>query len=364
MQNTGKNNSFIRVWLPWVIPFTCIAFILLLRLFPAFIETRFSNGAYVAISTLQRAFTGLFAISLGDVLYIATALWLLFKLGRLLYKIFKKQLTRRQFAANAGKLTRQLLWVYIVFNLLWALNYNRLGIAYQLQLQPQPYTRQDLEKLICLLIDKTNHERRAIGNDSLPQPDVQQIFGQCRVAYDSIALRYPFLRYRQPSVKSSLFNKWGKYFGFTGYYNPFSGEAQVRTDIPRILLPYTTCHEMAHQLGYASESEANFAGYLACSSVQDHYFRYSVYMDLYKYAAYELLEMDPTARHGWELDSLVKEDLRQIRVFFMGQQNKVSPVMNSLYNQYLKANQQAAGINSYNEVIGWLIAYYKKYHTL
>ena len=32
-----------------------------------------------------------------------------------------------------------------------------------------------------------------------------------------------------------------------------------------------------------------------------------------------------------------------------------------MYDQYLKMNKQLAGINSYNEVIGWLLAYQKKY---
>lgn len=365
MHNAGKNNNFIRLWLKWAFPLALIAVIILLKFFPTTIEKSYSSKAYIGISTFLRAFTRLLPVSIGDLFYAMITISLLLQLIRFIRKWIKKQLIRQTVWHGLGKMVRQLLWVYIIFNLFWGLNYNRLGIAWQLHLQPKPYNKEELEKLVCLLIEKTNAERKAIGTDSLlPQPATTAIFTQCIQAYDSIALRFPFLEYHQPAVKGSIFNSLGKYFGFTGYYNPFSGEAQVRTDVPRVLLPYTTCHEIAHQLGYASESEANFVGYLACSAVQDHYFRYSVYMDLYKYAAYELLYLDPNAGHGWELDSLVKQDMQNIRNFFLGQQNRVSPVMNSLYDQYLKANQQESGIESYNEVIGWLLAYYRQYHTL
>jgi hypothetical protein len=49
--------------------------------------------------------------------------------------------------------------------------------------------------------------------------------------------------------------------GFGGYLNPFT-EAQVNYLGPMYSFPMTA-HEMAHQMGYASESECNFIGFLA-----------------------------------------------------------------------------------------------------
>ena len=40
----------------------------------------------------------------------------------------------------------------------------------------------------------------------------------------------------------------------------YSGEAQVNDRIPKTGYPTTTCHEMAHQIGFAAENEANFVG--------------------------------------------------------------------------------------------------------
>ena len=126
-------------------------------------------------------------------------------------------------------------------------------------------------------------------------------------------------------------------------------------------MPYVACHEIAHQLGYAIEDEANFVGYLACSRSSNLYFQYSVYLDLYKYAAMELLMMNIEEKNGWQLDSLVRKDLRDIRNFFNKQSNDISPVMSQIYGQYLKANQQDRGLESYNDVVGLLIAYKKKF---
>jgi hypothetical protein len=50
--------------------------------------------------------------------------------------------------------------------------------------------------------------------------------------------------------------------GFSGYLKLFTNEAQV--NIARcIAFPMTTNHEMAHQMGFASETECNFIGFLA-----------------------------------------------------------------------------------------------------
>ena len=61
------------------------------------------------------------------------------------------------------------------------------------------------------------------------------------------------------------------------------------------------------------------------------------------------------------LDSLVRKDRKEIRDFFYRRENKISPIVSTMYDQYLKMNKQLAGIDSYNEIIGWLLAYQKKY---
>jgi hypothetical protein len=219
-----------------------------------------------------------------------------------------------------------------------------------------------VEAIVCELVDKgEQHPERPLAMIHCSTWASEEIYAKSYKGYENLSQEHPAFAYHNPSIKKSLYSNVSHYMGFTGYYNPFSGEAQVSGDLPNILVPYIACHEMAHQLGYASESEANFVGYLACRSANDKYFTYSVYMDLYKYAARELFMKDLHTVHGWELDSLVRKDFRDIRRFFDKKENKLSPVFSGMYNQYLKANQQERGIESYNDVIGLLIAYRNKY---
>jgi hypothetical protein len=155
----------------------------------------------------------------------------------------------------------------------------------------------------------------------------------------------------------------GDYLGYTGYYNPFTGEAQVNTTVPVFVQPFTTCHEMGHQLGYAKENEANFAGYLSGKSSADPSFTYSVYFDLYNYGIRELYGRDSVLAIALNKQKplQVKKDMIALRKFYDKYENPIEPYIRKLYGQYLRANEQPAGMQSYNEVMAFLIAYYKKY---
>ena len=101
----------------------------------------------------------------------------------------------------------------------------------------------------------------------------------------------------------------------------------MRKDLPTILNPAILCHEVAHQLGYASESEASFVGYLTAKYSSNPYLQYSMYLDLLgyslneqyllyakeNYAAFEQVVKNNRER----MDSLVKNDRKEIRDFFM-----------------------------------------------
>lgn len=350
-----------KFWSKWILPVGLVVSILLLKFFPGLIERYYSNGLYLYISRFLRIITGWVGISVGDIFYAALVIRLVFWTFNSIKAIVRKQVTWKKFGLGCFEVVRMVLWVFIWFNLAWGLNYTRLGVAYQLKLEPVKYSKEEVESIVCELVDKVNASRRAIQDDSLQPTPFKETYATAFAGYSNLAKEHAGFAYQNQSIKKSLYSKVSHYIGFTGYYNPFSGEAQVSSDLPNILVPYIACHEMAHQLGYASESEANFVGYLACRSANNKYFTYSVYMDLYKYAARELFLKDFSTTHGWELDSLVRKDFRDIRKFFDKKENRVSPVFSSMYNQYLKANQQERGIESYNDVIGLLIAYRNKY---
>lgn len=155
----------------------------------------------------------------------------------------------------------------------------------------------------------------------------------------------------------------GNYTGFTGYYNPFTAEAQLNTTVPKFLHPFIACHEVAHQLGYAKEMEANFVGYLAGSNSGDPLIKYSVYLDIFLYSYRNLFIIDSISAKGYkdQLTPAVMKDLKEWADFNRNHSSVVEPLVRMVYGLYLRGNQQPQGVLSYDEVTGFIIAYYKKF---
>ncbi len=253
--------------------------------------------------------------------------------------------------------------VYIIFNIFWGINYNRKALAEQLNLHLSKKDTTDLKTIERLLLIKVNESKQVLIDQHTPYPANKELFRRAFVCYKQAEKLYPFLINKHRSVKRSMFGLLGNYFGFTGYYNPFTGEAQVNTRVPRFILPYTTSHEIAHQLGYAKEEEANFAGYLAATSSTDTLFHYSTYLDLFVYANRQLFFLDSAAAKSFTTQLLpeVKADIIEWRKFLNKYRNPLEPVIRWAYGNYLRANEQPKGMTSYDEVISDLIAFYKKY---
>ncbi len=330
---------------------------------PPRVESQYANGIYQPITRFLRYLFGWLPFSLGDILYGAAVIWVIWKLVKGIRALFKKKVTRRSFSAGCLKALNILLIIYIFFNLLWGINYNRVGIAEQLNLKMEKYSLDDLKKINGLLVEKVNTSKRSLLNQSKTYPTYNQLFARVQKAYVNTEAVYPFLQYHPMSLKPSLWSWLGNYMGFTGYYNPFTGEAQVNTMVPKFLQPFTTCHEVAHQLGYAKEMEANFVGYLAAAGSGDTLLHYSVYLDLFMYSNRNLFRSDSVASRefGKQLIPEVKADLDEWRAFMRKHRNPVEPVFRWIYGIYLERNQQPEGVLSYDEVTGFLIAYYKKF---
>lgn len=331
---------------------------------PLWVERYYVNGIYPVISSGLRYLLGWLPISFGDILYGAIIVWLICQ-AVLVFKLIRKRIFSKRLIAG---FTRRIFFtgmlVYILFYGLWGLNYSRMGIASQLGLSEVKYTSNDLDSLVLVLHERLN------ANAALLTPAMRDsfktkknLFANAALLYKIAETRYPFLSYKGYSVKPSIFSYLGNYLGFQGYYNPFTGEAQVNTTIPLCVEPFVASHEIAHQLGYAKESEANFVGFLACRMHPSVNFKYSVYFDMYHYAIRELRYADSLKALAYDstLHLQVKRDVEDYRAFYKKYRNPVEPYIDKMYSYFLKANNQPKGKESYNEVVTWLIAYYKKY---
>ena len=330
------------------------------------IETGYSSHFSPSFSRFLRKCLGGLPFSIGDFLYGLLAFWISWSCIKFFRQIFRRDRELKRTVYLFHAMLRLFIFcssMYIIFNIFWGINYNRKGIAWQLRLDMKKYRQSDLEEINCLLIEKINLSKKTLTVYQIRYPSNKVLYGMVCAAFKNASGQYPFLAYQPSSLKTSMWGWLGNYTGFTGYYNPFTGEAQLNTTVPKFLHPFIACHEVAHQLGYAKEMEANFVGYLAASASSDPGFRYSVYLDLFTYANRNLFLQDSaTAKlYRRELDTAVIADLKEWARFNRKHQSPVEPVVRWIYGKYLEGNSQPQGLLSYDEVTAFIISYYKKF---
>ena len=189
----------------------------------------------------------------------------------------------------------------------------------------------------------------------------REILAAAADSYDVLAGEFPFLEMEARAPKAFAASRALSRLNFTGFYFPFTGEANVNIDSPAALLGATVCHEMAHQRGIASEQECNFLGILAAVRSDKAAYRYSGYLEGYLYLANALYRTDGDA---WReiRESLPDEvlcDLQANNRYWAQFEGPVKETAQTVYDEFLKANGDENGIRSYGMVVDLLLAYYE-----
>ena len=137
----------------------------------------------------------------------------------------------------------------------------------------------------------------------------------------------------------------------SGYYFPWSGEAQIDGDMPRSLWPRVAAHEKAHQRGFARENEATVIGLITCLESPDPTVFYGGTLGLFVAFDRELARVDKEARARiWkELPPQVTETLRVEAAFWKSHEGVAGKVSERVNDTYLKAQGVKSGVGSYAE---------------
>lgn len=348
-----------------ILPVLLIAQIIVLKIasfFPQWIERIYSNGLYVYISNGSRVLFGWIPFSVGDVIYFIFGFFIL----RWIFRKFKQKKTdeRQNWKTISLEILSFFSVFYFLFHLLWATNYHRVPLFEKMQIQKE-YSDADLLDFTKKLIAKTNDiHSKIVKNDSLKvifPYSQQQVFATNLKGYEKLSNDYPFFKYENASIKKSLLSLPLTYMGFAGYLNPFTNEAQVNDMLPMPNFPTTAAHEMAHQLGYASESEANFIGYLASIKNDDLYYQYSGYSFALKYCLRNwkvrdekvLDQLLPTIHPG------ILKNYEDSKKFWDQYESFIETGFKIFYDHFLKFNQQKDGLDSYSKFVDLMVNYYK-----
>ena len=316
----------------------------------SWIDLFYVDGIYRYLSPITLALTSRLPFSVGDVLYILFIIYLVSKLWHL-SKIF-----RWKALVNLAGITSLLLFV---FHIQWGFHYHRTPLS-EIWNMKNNYSIEELHNLTTDLIKSSNEIHNSLTVDStaavvIPYKREELLL----IATNSIRRFYD---YPHQNVKVSLLSTPLSYMGYSGYLNPFTLEAHVNSKQPKLRILTTATHEIAHQLGYAAEEEANFIGIKIAMNSENAYMRYAGHTLALQYCLQSLRKSDHNRYEESikQINSGILENYKDIQRFWKSYQNPFEPLFKKTYDQFLKANNQTAGIASYNLVVGLLLHQHNK----
>ena len=327
---------------------------------PEFVEKYYSNGIYPVISYFLRTLLGWIPFSVGDLLYT------------LLFVLATRQIIKNWKSIKAKPLlflkdiAVVLSIVFFLFHFLWGMNYYRQPITQNLGIETE-YSLKELTDFTNYLIEKSNQYQTEITGDTISPVQIpysrKEIFDKTKEGYAILEKSYPDFKYSRKSLKSSIYSVPLTYMGYGGYLNPFTNEAQVNGITPLFRLPTVSGHEVGHQLGYSAEDDTNFIGFLVTVKNTDPYFKYAAYSHALSYCLSDLSRKDNEKFKVLieQINPGVKANFREVSEFWKSYENPLEPIFKSIFNAFLKANNQKEGIKSYHGVVELLINYDAKY---
>lgn len=328
----------------------------------SWIEQYYSMGIFTYIADILSFFYSAIPFSMGDVFYVL----LIFIMIKWIIGLFFTR--KHQLKNKLLQMTSFLAVVYFIFNLFWGLNNYRLPIHEKLALSPD-YSTQELRNLSCKLIDAVNKEQSILAPaDTLAVefPTKNDFGSSVQQSYVTMKNHPLITRLPASRVKSSLFSTALTYAGFSGYYNPFTNESQINALVPEFRKPTIMAHEKAHQIGYAKENEANFLACLTTIHSRDRFLRFSGLCYALKYCLKDLYFRDQLSQKALldDLNPGVIKNFKKLSVFWSKYDNPFEPIMKVVYGNFLKANNQPKGMETYNYVVALLVNYYQQESTL
>jgi hypothetical protein len=289
--------------------------------------------------------------SVGDILYILAAVAVVFTIGRWVCFSVRFPSHKHVIAASLLHSVSFVGVVYIVFLLGWGGNYYKQPLSKFWKLPQSPPPDAQIISFDRWLISRIN--AYAPGYRQLPLKALNE---RAVLYYSTYTDGHG--NARGLKVKPSVFGFWMQHLGIQGYYNPFTGEAQINRFLPPFMLPYVICHEMAHQIGIAAEDDANLLAYAVGTSPPDSLFRYSVYLNLWMYTHNRVREIDSVLARSlrFSLNKLSLSHLDTLRAIRRRYDSDVADYSGAIYHGYLRLHNQKDGIGSYAHVVASALA--------
>ena len=268
---------------------------------------------------------------------------------------------KRLYAAVINLLAAGLA-VYAGFCMLWGVYYYGNDFMTRSGLKNDNISVEQLETVTEYFAALVNEYSSQVPRDAdgTYVADRDAILRRSNEVYANVEETLPCLSGPAVRAKGVYFSRVMSYTDFTGFFFPFTAEANVNTDFPPALFASTVAHELAHQRGVAKEQEANFAAVLASLEYGDAEYCYSACMLAYTHLGNALYSADYDA---WKsiyltLNEDVRRDFAANREYWAQFETPVQKVSNTVYEGFLHSYDQTMGLKSYGACVDLLVNYY------
>ena len=254
------------------------------------------------------------------------------------------------------------LSIYVGMTFLWGVNYYTDTFQEKSGIYGRGATVTELEELTTIFAqgvletwDKVERDENGLFAESR-----EEILEAAPYIYQNLYEEFPFLEMEDRVPKAPVFSNFISMLDFSGFYFPFTGEANLNVHSPAMYLPATVVHELAHLRGIASEQECNFLGIVGATASENPAYQYSGWLMGYVYAGNALYRADPEAWAAIRatIPEEVVADLRYHSQYWASFEGTINKVASNTYDSFLKGYGDKDGIRSYGTVVDMLITYY------
>jgi hypothetical protein len=289
---------------------------------------------------------GFIPLSIGDIFYVVFAIAIIVALYRWLYYAARVRTYKHRLGHSLLRGVVSIGILYVLFFIGWGGNYYKPTLTEYWKLDKITWAEDStLFAFDEYLVKQINHY--APQYRAVPFKDLDKRAKRYYIQYTNGKARQFGL-----NAKASMFGFWMQHFGIQGYYNPFTGEAQVNKYLPSFMLPYVIAHEMAHQSGIAAEEDANLMAYVVGTQANDVAFRYSAYFNLWLYTNARVRMADSVKANLLkdQLNPITQSHIDTLLEIRRRYRSVFSKYSGEMYDSYLKLHNQKDGIRSYNRV--------------
>lgn len=322
-------------------------------------------GIQLFFSKILYSISSRFSFSIGDLFYTLLILLAVFFVFVMIFRLIKKDYLK--FRKTLATVFYILSGFYLTLYLFWGFNYYRTPIkdSYNVELD----TVDELKRLAEFYYSKAmiyrtlvNENERGVFEAKITASELE---AEILKSKEKLAA-YPEMRfsgYSKPNLKKSTYSKMSSYLGISGYYNPFTNESQYNSISPDSRRLFAKLHETGHQFGFATESEANFAGFLFGAKSENIDLLYAVNFRAMRSLLNRILWYDPEYVKDFienRYSPGMKRD-REFEIEIDAEYNNGSDDAFALMNEaFLRLNNQE-GLESYGRFVELLVGFHRKY---